>query len=118
MRASGVGRTVVASSLAMGQRALMHFVEYTPENICKALGLPAFVPEVEEGWAARILLKPSFHVEVCITFVVTGDVSRVEIRVPSKQVGLQWLHHRVPVFTVVRNVAQHVASSVLEAFRA
>lgn len=45
---------------------------YTAEAICRCMGMPAFeqdpactsVPE-----AVRLLLKPSFHPEVCLTFV-------------------------------------------------
>ncbi|MBQ0936142.1 hypothetical protein [Ideonella paludis] len=53
--------------------------KYTSEAICKCMGLPSFeadpaccnVPE-----AIRLLLMPSFHPEVCLTFV-EGKVSVV-----------------------------------------
>ena len=60
----------------------MDFHRYTPDAICEALGLPSF-QESGEGrrlpWL-RLLLLPSFHPELCITFV-PGDAETVaEVR--------------------------------------
>jgi len=44
--------------------------DYTPDAICRAMGLPGFV---EPAWLKqrdrimRVLLKPAFHPEVCVT---------------------------------------------------
>lgn len=46
--------------------------EYTAEAICKCMGLPSFEDDpscVGAVEALRLLLKPSFHPEVCLTFV-------------------------------------------------
>lgn len=52
---------------------------YTADAICKSMGLPAFEhdPEcTEAAEAVRLLLKPSFHPEICLTFE-DGQVSVV-----------------------------------------
>jgi hypothetical protein len=54
--------------------------EYTPDAICQAMGLSAFV---EPEWVnraelvMRVLLKPSFHPEICVTIGGAGDLSVV-----------------------------------------
>jgi hypothetical protein len=45
--------------------------EYTPENVCRAMGLPSFAEDrslQETGEALRIVFLPSFDPEVSITF--------------------------------------------------
>lgn len=45
----------------------MQLSAYTPDAICQSMGLPGFI---EKKWPAptlRLLLKPSFHPEVCLT---------------------------------------------------
>ena len=44
---------------------------YTADAICKAMGLPAFERDpacTEAVEAVRVLLRPSFHPEICLTF--------------------------------------------------
>lgn len=44
---------------------------YTPETICRCIELPGFETDPDitsSGEAIRLLLQPSFHPEVCITF--------------------------------------------------
>jgi hypothetical protein len=44
---------------------------YTADSICKSLGLPSFASDpicTNAKESVRILLKPSFHPEICLTF--------------------------------------------------
>lgn len=55
---------------------------YTAEAICKSLGLPSFDQDpacLQAAAALRLLLKPSFHPEICLTFL-DGKVSVVSAR--------------------------------------
>lgn len=55
---------------------------YTAEAICQSMGLPSFDRDpacLRAGAAIRLLLKPSFHPEVCLTFL-DGKVSVVSAR--------------------------------------
>jgi hypothetical protein len=50
----------------------MHYDDYTPDTICRSMGMSAFI---EPDWTVptlRLLLKPSFHSEVCITLTGSG----------------------------------------------
>lgn len=61
---------------------------YTPDAVCRALGLEGFAPApVASGWAARLLLLPSFHPEVCVTATMAAPgAGSLEVRVPAEQV--------------------------------
>jgi hypothetical protein len=53
--------------------------QYTTDAICRSMGLPAFV---EAGWSPgtlRLLLKPSFDPEVCVTLTGTSDAARLSV---------------------------------------
>jgi len=55
---------------------------YTTEAICASLGLPSFEQDpacTRATQALRLLLKPSFHPEICLTFA-DGNVSVVSAR--------------------------------------
>jgi hypothetical protein len=55
---------------------------YTAELICKSMGMPSFEYDpacTHAAEAIRVLLKPSFHPEVCVTFA-DGRVSVVSAR--------------------------------------
>lgn len=60
----------------------MPFDAYTPDVICRSMGIPAFI---EPAWTAfgssslRILLKPSIHPEVCITLEARSDGVRLSV---------------------------------------
>jgi hypothetical protein len=71
---------------------------YTPDAICRALGLEGFAPApVAAGWAARLLLLPSFHPEVCVTATMTAPAEgTLEVRVPAEQV---WVAGAIPQLT-------------------
>lgn len=61
----------------------MHLDEYTPDCICRCLGLAGFGSDpllaAPGGTVMRMLLLPSFHPEVCITIAggSTGPVATV-----------------------------------------
>jgi hypothetical protein len=57
----------------------MQTAEYTADAICRALGLPA-LQESGASWCARLLLKPSFDPELCITFAKRDDGCVAEVR--------------------------------------
>jgi hypothetical protein len=62
--------------------------DYTADAICQALGVGGLDPgPVPTGWALRLLLKPSFHPEVCVT-LNASDSTRcsAEVVVPAVQV--------------------------------
>jgi hypothetical protein len=48
----------------------MNFDQYTNDAICRAMGRPAFVEPAWSPRTLRLLLKPSFHSEVCVTIAV------------------------------------------------
>jgi hypothetical protein len=54
----------------------MNTTDYTPESICLSLGLPGFEDDHSlrnTDVALRLLLQPSFHPEVCVTFFKTHE---------------------------------------------
>jgi hypothetical protein len=57
----------------------MQTENYTSENICRSLGMDGFANDrhlAKADEAVRLLLKPSFHPEVCVSFIRNGyDVS-------------------------------------------
>ncbi|MEM4987353.1 hypothetical protein V8G57_08120 [Collimonas sp. H4R21] len=57
----------------------MQTKNYTSENICRSLGMDGFANDrhlAKADEAVRLLLKPSFHPEVCVSFIRSGyDVS-------------------------------------------
>lgn len=65
---------------------------YTSENICRALGLGGFANDWQLAAAdqcIRVLLKPSFHREVCISILrKAGEVS-VSVVASVSQIWLQ-----------------------------
>lgn len=61
----------------------MRFVEYTPDSICKAMGLRAFQFQPEDqsvGPWMRLLLMPSFHPEICLSIHLDGVGGIAEVR--------------------------------------
>lgn len=55
---------------------------YTAEAICQSMGLPSFDQDpacLRATAAMRLLLKPSFHPEICLTFT-DGKISVVSAR--------------------------------------
>src|SRR6478736_2353679 len=65
----------------------MQLEHYTPRNILRAMGFASVTPErLPGGWAARILLMPSFHPEVSISLVVPQTaVCRAKVRALTSQ---------------------------------
>ena len=62
--------------------------KYTPDAICQALGLTALIePECAESnsLVMRLLLKPSFHPEICITISRGLEVTDLTVLAASSQ---------------------------------
>lgn len=62
----------------------MQSANYTSHNICHALGVGAFMP-APDG-ALRLLLTPSFHAEVCVSFVARP--MSIDVHVVAAQVQI------------------------------
>ena len=66
----------------------MKLDDYTADAVCQVLGVGRLDPgPLTTGWALRMLLKPSFHPEVCVT-LNASDATRcsAEVVVPAEQV--------------------------------
>jgi hypothetical protein len=53
----------------------MKVIRYTSDEICQAVGLPEFVDREWSIGTLRVLLRPSFHPEVCITVSRPNEIS-------------------------------------------
>ncbi len=65
---------------------------YTSENICRAIGFDGFANDgvmAEADQAIRILLMPSFHQEVCLTFLHTPIETTISVVAPKSQIWQQ-----------------------------
>src|SRR5688572_7657013 len=66
----------------------MELEDYTPTNVLAAMGLSELAPRCPSGgWAARLLLLPSFQPELCISLVYdeANATSLAEVRVLDSQ---------------------------------
>ena len=52
---------------------------YTADAICQAMGFPGFVDPALPSPSIRLLLKPSFDPEVCVTLSAGGDRPRLSV---------------------------------------
>ena len=62
----------------------MQLSDYTPDNICRSLGLPSFRDDPTPGSSSqvlRVLLMPSFHPELCLTLEIRNGMATIEARV-------------------------------------
>jgi hypothetical protein len=60
----------------------MNTADYTTDSICRSLGLPGFEagPLLRDADAAlRLLLQPSFHPEVCVTFSIVPGRETIDV---------------------------------------
>jgi hypothetical protein len=59
----------------------MRLEDYTPDNVCRAMGLPSLTddPSLCESEALRVVFLPSFHPEVTLTFRPSGTGVEVSI---------------------------------------
>lgn len=65
---------------------------YTSENICHAIGLDGFANDWQLAGAEqaiRALLTPSFHREVCISFLCKGAQASVSVVAADSQIWAQ-----------------------------
>jgi hypothetical protein len=66
----------------------MRIDEYTPEAVCRAMGLGGFAGDPERGHCGetiRLLLEPAFNPEVCVTLSVAGSESVADLRTFGSQ---------------------------------
>ncbi|MFZ6709573.1 hypothetical protein [Undibacterium sp. TC9W] len=82
------------------ERPGMRSDDYTAHHICQAMGMPGFAvdPVLQSaGEALRLLLKPSFDPEICITIISDGQ--RVEARVVAARWMIWHLFEMAPMMT-------------------
>jgi hypothetical protein len=84
---------------------------YTPDAICRAMGLEAFVPSTSIE-TLRVLLKPSFHPEGCIT--VQSDALQVHFL--TRQLWLEQYPCRIPELSETVLIPQREFQAVVELF--
>jgi hypothetical protein len=76
--------------------------DYTPETICRLLGLPGFEhdPALQSVQGSmRLLLRPSFHPEVCITLTSCEPEATLEARSPRESIWQTQGFAFLPVWT-------------------
>lgn len=60
----------------------MNFSDYTEDRICQEFGFPNFASDpflVNSLLSLRLLLRPSFDAEVCISLVICGPTATLQI---------------------------------------
>jgi len=70
----------------------MQLANYTSENICLALGMEGFANDwhlANADESIRVLLMPSFHPEVCVSFLKKGDSVSVTVQSAGQQIWHQ-----------------------------
>jgi len=70
----------------------MRLEDYTADAICRAMGLDGFIEpawEQAENPTLRVVLTPSFHPELCITFTSTGDTAILSVVALAEQFWAQ-----------------------------
>jgi len=70
----------------------MRLEDYTPDAICQAMNLAGFI---EPSWTQadqptlRVVLKPAFHPELCITVAPTADAAKLSVVALAEQLWAQ-----------------------------
>lgn len=100
----------------------MQVANYTSENIVRALGLEGFANDHELALAdesIRLLLLPSFHGEICLSFVKRGSECKLSVVVAREQIWLQSWPIPKPVATAATDepVAQELFHKIASALR-
>ena len=95
----------------------MDLKQYTPDAICRSMGMPGFV---EPGWSPptlRILLMPSFDPEVCLT--LTGGVdARLSVVALAEMLWRQPVPRSLPTWSEQVTVPMSVVSELTTDFDA
>jgi len=78
----------------------MQLEQYTPDAICNAMCIG---PLVDPSWgrrtlAIRLLFKPSFHPEACITITQSNDDATLSVSVLAEMLWQQDYPCRLPAF--------------------
>ena len=68
----------------------MQLEQYTADAICRSMGLDAFAPSGPS--CVRVVLRPSFHPEVCVTVAETAGSARARMSVVALTEML-WRQH-------------------------
>ena len=66
----------------------MHSNEYTADAICRAMNLPGFIDPSwakAQGSTLRVVLKPSFHPELCLSACDTPDGTFISVVALTEQ---------------------------------
>jgi hypothetical protein len=93
----------------------MKFEDYSPLNILRGMGFKTLAPEPPHaGWAARILLLPSFDPELSVSVVSEGaPVARIDVRAFTSQM---WLEKQAvgscPFFSLVTEIPISIAAGI------
>lgn len=78
----------------------MRVEDYTPTNICQCLGLEGFENDsafADAPMTMRLLLRPSFHPEVCVTFTEQSGRVAVSVVAARTMVWRRSVPESVPV---------------------
>jgi len=94
------------------------FEQYTADAICQSMGLDGFV---ETGWTVptlRLLLKPSFHPEVCVTLHGAPEASRLSVVALTERLWGQPSLRRLPELQEETTVPTPAFDRACESFAA
>lgn len=92
----------------------MNLDQYTDDAICRSMGLPAFIEPDWSPLVLRLLLKPSFHPEVCVTLAGADAVLSVVALVES--LWSQSIPCELPTFRERSLVAPQLAHQLYSGF--
>ncbi len=72
--------------------------QYTADAICRAMGLPSFIDRALPLPALRLVLKPSFDTELCLTLSSAGDGAQLSVIALAEAFGQQPGPCRLPAW--------------------
>jgi len=97
--------------------------QYTPDAICNAMGLPAFIDQGLPSPTLRLLLMPSFDPEVCITLIGASEggaseSARLSVIALAESLYQQPAPCRMPAWKEQVEVSASVFADISEDFAA
>lgn len=92
--------------------------QYTPDAICKAMGLPAFIDQGLPSPTLRLLLMPSFDPEVCITLFGASEGARLSVMALAEPFYRQPAPCRMSAWKEQVDVSAGVFADISEDFAA
>lgn len=99
----------------------MRLEDYTPDSICQAMGLKGFI---EPSWAEsesptlRVVLTPSFHPELCITFTCGAESAWLSVVALGERFWAQRADVFLPSDREQTQVPSHTFEEVVGLFQA